>query len=273
MDSVAIVTGASAGIGRSIAKQLAMDGNVVLAVARREGRLKELATEAAREGGRIVPWAGDVTEPHAAARIVSAATDLGPLQWLVNNAGMARFGEFRRTMPAEQRQTVDLNCMAPLALTAAALPELIKQPRARILNIASLAAFQTMPFFGITYAASKAFLLSFSEGLSEELRDTSVSVTVMCPGAVETDFDLAAAPQVRRQRQRDELTADQCAAIAIAGAKRGQVIVVYGVRHRANNLIVKFAPRWFVRREMARRRGGVVGFPKDMLPGEPAASA
>ena len=179
---------------------------------------------------------------------------------------MARFGEFRRTVAREQVETISLNCAAPLALTAAALPHLLARPRARILNIASLAAFQPMPFFGITYGASKAFVLSFSEGLSEELRGTGVTVTVMCPGAVETEFDLLAAPLVRRKRQWDEITPDQCATLAIEAAKRGRVVALYGIRHRTNNLLVKFAPRWWVRRELARRRGGVVGVPQEMLP-------
>jgi short-subunit dehydrogenase len=109
-------------------------------------------------------------------------------------------------------------------------------------------------------------MLSFSEGLSEELRHSGVRVTAICPGAVETEFDLLAAPQVKRARQWDEITSDECAATAIAAAKRGEVVVVRGIRHRANALLVKFAPRWFVRREVARRRGTVVGFPKEMLP-------
>jgi uncharacterized protein len=266
VNTVAIVTGASSGIGRSIAKRLAADGHTVVAVARRAAQLNELAAEVQAGPGRVVPCVMDLTHETAARSVVAQAIELGRLQWLVNNAGMARFGEFRRTVPSEQLQTVDLNCAATLALTAEALPHLLAQPEAHILNVASLAAFQPMPFFGITYAASKAFMLSFSEGLSEELRHSGVRVTALCPGAVETEFDLLAAPHVRRARQWDELTPDECAAIGIAAAKRGEVVVVRGIRHRANTLLVKFAPRWFVRRELARRRGGVVGFPKEILP-------
>ncbi|MDA8140433.1 MAG: SDR family NAD(P)-dependent oxidoreductase [Desulfobacteraceae bacterium] len=268
MNNTAIVTGASAGIGRAIAMQLAGRGFDVVAVARRQEKLAEVAAEARKQdvSGRIIPLALDVTTEGAAHKAVALANQNGPLRWLVNNAGMARFGEFGRTRISEQLQTVELNCKTPLAFTGAALPHLIANAPSNILNIASLAAFQPMPFFGLTYGASKAFILSFSEGLSEELKDKGVTVTAMCPGAVETEFDLLAAPQVRRARQWDEITPEQCAAIALRGAERGRVVVIKGVRHRANQLIVKHAPRWFVRREMARRRGGVVGFPKEMLP-------
>lgn len=268
MNDTAIVTGASAGIGRALALGLADRGVDVVAVARRADKLEELAVEARSQDkpGRVIPLAIDATAEGAAQQAVIAATRAGRLRWLVNNAGMARFGEYRRIDSGEQLDTVDLNCKTPMTFTAEAIPHLRANAPSHILNLASLAAFQPMPFFGITYAASKAFLLSFTEGLSEELRGEGVSVTAMCPGAVETEFDLLAAPQVRRARQWDEITPEQCAEIALRGAEKGRVVIVRGVRHRANQLLVKFAPRWFIRREMSRRRGGVIGFPKEMLP-------
>jgi short-subunit dehydrogenase len=244
-DEIAIVTGASSGIGAELARQLSARGLTVLAVARRKERLDHLA-EAARAAGQgaIVPMVLDVTTPGAAERVRDRARELGRPRWLVNNAGIDPIGDLVQQSPLEVAAVVRLNCESVVTLCAALGPDLVAGGAGRILNVASLAGFQPTPHHA-TYGASKAFVLSFSEALSAELRGTGVTVTALCPGPVTTElFDRALA----RKKPSHELSAEECARAGIDAAERGRVIAIPGARNRLTAMSAKLVPRALVRR-------------------------
>jgi short-subunit dehydrogenase len=245
---IAIVTGASSGIGAAIARELASRGLAVLAIARRADRLASLAAEISAKGyAPLHPLALDVTAEGAAIRVRDRARELGGAAWLVNNAGTSRIGRFAEADPQAQVALVRLNCEAVVALTAAILPDLLARGRGRIVNIASLAGFQPTPFQSV-YGGTKAFVLSFTEALSEELRKTGVTATAVCPGPVTTEiFDVGAAG-IRRRKPSHELSAEACARMAIAAAERGRVVAVPGLMNRLTAFSAKIFPRAMIRR-------------------------
>jgi uncharacterized protein len=256
---VAVVTGASSGIGAEIARQLAERGHPVLAVGRRAERLQELASRAAAGGyAPVHAMALDVTAPDAAAQLVARARELGGAGWLVNNAGTARMRPFADDLAA-QAPLVRLNCEAVVALTAAFVPELVAQKEGVILNIASSAGFQPTPGM-TTYGATKAFVLSFSEALSEELRGSGVTVTAVCPGPVTTEIFDAGGATLERTRASSEITAEQCARFAIDAAARGKVVAVPGLSNRLLAWSAQLAPRALVRRMSARTALARIGY-------------
>jgi short-subunit dehydrogenase len=249
---LAVVTGASAGIGAALARKLARAGRPVLAVARRAERLLALADEA-RAGGwaPVHPLAADVAEEATAARIAAAAAAQGGAGWLVNNAGFGYHGAFATQDPARLALMVRLNCEAVVFLTHALLPQLRASGDGVVLNVASAAAFQPTPFMSV-YGASKAFVLSFSEGLAEELRGTGVWVGAYCPGPVESEFGevsgaagrIAIAPQV--------LSAEDAAREALWQIAKRRVIHVPRPFYRLASTTVRLLPRALVRRISAR---------------------
>jgi len=225
---LAVATGASSGIGREIARQLARRGQPVLAVARRAERLAALAEE-----GRGAAWAPihplalDVTAPGAEAEVAARAAALGGARWLVNDAGVSAHLPVEAESPEVLRNLLRLDVEALVLLTRALLPQLLSAPGARLLNVASLAGLQPTPWF-VAYGAAKAFVVSFSEGLAEELRGRA-SVTAFCPGPVPTEiFEVSARGQLRRPSFRDA-GVEATARAAIRAADRGQVVAVPGV--------------------------------------------
>src|ERR687898_1001995 len=182
----AMVTGASSGLGREFALALAARGDPVLAVARRGERLRALADEVGTGGGRLEPLVADLSTGGGIEVLLARAASL-PVELLVNNAGVASYGPFS-SIPAERElELVRLNVEAIVALTRGLLPTMLERGRGGVINVASQMAFQPMPYFA-AYAASKAFVLSFSEALAEELRGTGVRVTTIAPGFVSTEF-------------------------------------------------------------------------------------
>jgi short-subunit dehydrogenase len=259
-NGVAVVTGASSGIGAELARQLCARGQRVLAVARRRDRLDGLA-EAARVAGRgeIVPLALDVTANGAADELRRRARELGELEWIVNNAGVDRMGPVVARNVAELTAIVRLNCESLVAITTTLLPELMAQRRGHILNVASLAGFQAMPN-DATYAASKAFVISFSEALSEELRGSGIGVTALCPGPVSTEIFEHMAPGVARASRSYEISAEECARFALKAADDGRVIAIPGTRNRLMAASTHLFPRSWVRRLAARVGIKYVGY-------------
>jgi short-subunit dehydrogenase len=258
-EGLAVVTGASAGIGAEMALQLSRRGRPVLAIARREDKLRQLAERAREHGGapvHVLPL--DVTLPHAAAAVRDRARELGGAAWLVNNAGLMEVGPVQKGEAARQAAQVRLNCEAPVALCAAIVPDLVARGAGAVLNVASLAGMQPTPFFA-AYGASKAFVISYSEALSEELRGTGVTVTALCPGPVATE--LVELPH--RRSPSYELGAAEAARAGIEGTERGVVIAIPGARNRLQALAPRLAPRALVRR-IARRTALVYnGFDPD----------
>ncbi len=185
-----IITGASSGIGAAAARRFAADGGNVVLVARSEDLLRELATELAETGGQALACPADVCDT-AALRGVLAATmqRFGGIDVLVNNAGFNARGAVGEVAVEDMQRIIDVNLRAPVTFTALALPHLRESRRANIINVASIAGRVPLPDEA-TYSATKFGLRSFSLAMAEEVRGSNVSVSVVSPGPVETDFIL-----------------------------------------------------------------------------------
>ncbi len=263
-DGVAIVTGASSGIGAELAKLLAARGHTVLAVARRAERLGALVEQVRGSGGRIHALALDVASEGAAEKVVARAEDLGGTTWLVNNAGTNAFGTFVDGALAPQIAMTRLHCEALVALTGAALPPMLARRRGVVLNMASIAGFMATPFMTV-YGASKAFVLSFSEGLREELAHTPITVTVVCPGPVSTEIYGVGAPNAVRSPPGHEISPATCARFAVDAAVRGRVVAIPGARNRFDVISAMLAPRALVRWLLRARGLSYLGYSREAL--------
>jgi short-subunit dehydrogenase len=246
--TLAVVTGASAGIGAALARDISRRGRPVLAVARRIERLEALAAEARTlQQAEIIPLAIDLAQEGAPEKVAAAAREHGGAGWLVNNAGFGAYGRFERLDAARMREMIRLNCEALVLLTHALLPDLRAARDGVLLNVASAAAFQATPYMSL-YGATKAFVLSFSEALAEEQRDAGVYVGVYCPGPVETEFGEVAGTGRRFGRVPAVLTADEAAQEALAQIDRRAVVHVPTAVYRLTSTAVRFMPRAVVRR-------------------------
>jgi hypothetical protein len=187
---MALITGASSGIGQAFAEELPERTGLML-VARREGRLEELARALGRPGRRVVVVPADLTTDAGRAAVIAQARKQG-VDLLINNAGRGQLGRLIDHAPEDERATVELNVTTPLVLTRELLPDMLAAAgtsgrRAGVIIVSSEAAFAPMPYFA-TYAASKAFDLVLAESLAEELRGEPVDVLALCPGATRSDF-------------------------------------------------------------------------------------
>jgi short-subunit dehydrogenase len=243
---LAVVTGASSGIGLALARELSRRGQPVLAVARRGERLAALAAQRPHESGPVHPLVADLADPGSAALVRDAARDLGGPGLLVNNAGFGHFGAFLRQDAASVARMVRVNCEAVATLTHALLPDLVAR-RGAVLNVASSAAFQPTPHMAL-YGATKAFVLSFSEALREELAPHGVGVTVFCPGPVATEFGEISGYRGRLHEPPGALTAEEAARFGLAAVRQGRAVAVPGALYRATSVAVRLLPRAVVRR-------------------------
>lgn len=242
----ALITGASSGIGAAIARELAKRGHAVTLVARREERLKSLATElAADHGVAAVALACDLVDPEDRDRLAGEIHGLGrSVEILVNNAGFGSRGSFISKDPGRMVGMVRLNVEAVVDLTSRYLPGMVERGRGAIVNLASVAAFQPLPG-SATYAASKAFVLSFSEALHTEQRGSGVVVTAVCPGPVKTEFTEVAGMAGVESATPDLLwmSAEEVGRHAVEGAEEGKRVVVPGALNRAQTLFGQHTPR------------------------------
>lgn len=184
-----LITGASAGIGTEFARQLAERGYNVTLAARRIERLTELAAEIEdTHGVRAIAVACDVTDAAQRQELIDAIHARGDqIDILINNAGIGTEGEFNGFTPEEHQRQIDVNVSALTAMTSLCLPHMLEAKSGAILNVSSTASFQPIPRQAV-YAATKAYVSSLSQALSQELRGTGVSVTVLCPGPTRTEF-------------------------------------------------------------------------------------
>lgn len=245
----ALVTGASSGIGFTFAKELARRGHPVLAVARRHKRLESLASEAAAFGGRIEPLAADLLDPAGVQSVADRAAELD-VELLVNNAGFASYGAFAERPLERELDLVRVNVAAVVELTHRLLPALVRRGGGGVINVASEMAFQPMPYFA-SYAASKAFVLSFSEALAEELRGSGVRVTAVAPGFVRTEFADVAGSR-RAQRPLPHLPPERVVAVALRAYDRGRVVKTVGAFYTLLSFMARVAPRALMRRLLGR---------------------
>lgn len=184
----ALITGASSGIGRELARQLAPKARKLILVARRQDRLDALAAEIGRKGLEIECHAVDVADQAQLSTLLDTLASSSPgIDFLINNAGLGDHGFFEESDWARVEAMIDVNIKALTRITHALLPQLIRSGRGAILNVSSIASLLPIPKMSV-YAASKAYVTSFSEGLRAELRGTGVSVTALCPGPVDTEF-------------------------------------------------------------------------------------
>lgn len=238
--STALITGASGGIGLEIAKVLAPDHDLVL-VARSAEKLAELATELG--GAQVV--AADLSTDAGVAAVTSAVADADVL---VNNAGVGDFGPFAEADPQRTGQMIQLNITSLTALTRHFLPGMLARERGRVLNVASTASFQPGPLMAVYYA-TKAYVLSFSEALTEETRGTGVTVTALCPGPTASGFQAAADMELSPLVANRKLpTSAEVAAFGVKAMERGDAVAIPGVMNKVMAESVRFTPRFVTRR-------------------------
>ncbi len=259
--STALVTGASSGIGRELAKILAGEGHDLVLVARRRDRLEELARElSVRHGISARAIAKDLADPASCEEIVAdLESDKISVDVLVNNAGSGVYGPFWRTDLARQLAILQINAAALTELTGRILPGMVSRRRGRIVNVASTAAFQPGPLMAVYYA-SKAYVLSFSEALAAELEGSGVSVTAFCPGPVITEFqEKAGLSESRLFASPLVMDAERVARIGWAAAKKGRRVVIPGLGNRLLARVARLAPRRMVTAVAARLQKGRSG--------------
>lgn len=253
---IALITGASAGLGTEFAKLFAQNGHSVVLVARRKDRLQELAGDLVRKNPSVKTWIldMDLSQAHAGKILFDRVQALGlEVDFLVNNAAFGSGGPFADLALDRELQIMDLNMRTLVETTRLFLPSMIRRKSGRILNVGSLAGFQPGPFMN-TYSASKAFVNSFSEGLHEELRGTGVTCTVLAPGLIATEFQEVARLRGNIfQRQRNATSANP-AFVARKGyltMMRGQALRVPGFLNSLGAFGVRLAPRSLLRRMVA----------------------
>jgi len=263
MGTVALVTGASSGLGEAFARELARRGADLVLVARRQARLEALAVDLAEKFGTVstvIPL--DLASPGAVAELVddlkSRKIRLGTL---VNSAGFATVGDFLNADAARQAAQISVNVQALTALTQAFLPDLVATAArvpagAALLNFASTAAFQAVPRLAV-YAATKAYVLSLTESLWYETRHSGLKVTAVCPGLVATEFaHVAGRTTPTGERPRRSLSVDDVVSSTFAALDRAVTppLVVNGARNRVLIHVSTLAPRRAVLSMLGRRR-------------------
>jgi hypothetical protein len=245
-----LITGASAGIGAELAREFARHGHQLTLVARRRAKLEAVAAELVREHYVDVRTiVQDLAKPTGPAAVVKAAQVDGPIGILVNNAGVIDVGPFAASRTDALVNLVNLNVRAVTELTSLVLPGMVKRGFGRILNVASLAAFQSVPSMA-AYAASKAFVLALTEALSEELKGSGVTVTALCPGITDTDMKSEIqAGSASAAKLPKQLVSDP-ADVAAEGYKAlmaGRVVLVPGLPNQITAAWAQVTPRWLTR--------------------------
>jgi uncharacterized protein len=252
MSETALITGASGGIGEELARLLAAAHIDVVLVARSADKLSALAVELVRAHGiQAHVLAQDLSLPSAPEAIVRDLAARGlAIDILINNAGFGTYGLFAETPADEEARLIQVNITALTLLTKLLLPPMLKRRHGRIMNVASTAAFQPGPLMAVYYA-SKAYVLSFSEALSNETAGTGVTVTCLCPGPTGTGFQERA--QMKESQLFSTLGVASAADVARAGfdaMMAGQAIVVPGLVNKVGAQLPRVAPRAIVRRMM-----------------------
>jgi uncharacterized protein len=247
----ALVTGASAGIGWSLAQQLAAGGVHLVLTARRTDRLQKLAAElSAKHAIETEVFTADLTRAEAPGEIHDFTMRKGiEVELLVNNAGFGAFGYIQDIPEFRLLEMVQVNCAAVLHLTRLYAAGMVARRHGDILIVASTAAFQAVPFNSV-YAATKAFDLIFAEGIAEELRPLGVNVCALCPGPTTTEFQQVAQQPSRAFKVAE--TPDKVAWVGLEGLARGKSYVISGAMNRLMMEAERIAPRRFVARAAAK---------------------
>jgi short-subunit dehydrogenase len=252
---VALITGPTSGIGAGFARRYAADGYDVVLVSRDADRLSELAAELRDEAGCAVEvLSADLAESADRSKVadrLAAGVDV-----LVNNAGFGTSGEFWTADPVVLQAQLDVNVTAVMQLTRAALPAMIDAGAGTVINVASVAGL--LSGRGSTYSASKAWVVSFTEGLAGGLRGTGVGIHVVCPGYVHTEFHDRAGIDMTSLPSFMWLEVDDVIRQSLADIARGKVVSIPGLQYKALTTAVRLMPRNLARtttNRLGRGRG------------------
>jgi len=241
---VALITGASAGLGVEFARQLSKRGHRLVLAARRKDRLDALAKEL--KNARAITI--DLSKSGSAAKLLADLQTAGEqVEILVNNAGFGLIGRFAELDSKRERQMIDLNVGTLTDLCRAIAPEMIKRKSGGIINVASTAAFQPGPNMAV-YFATKAYVLSFTEALHEELKPHGVHVSALCPGPTRTEFGEVAGFGGNGMFDRVAMESPEVVAAGLDGLDRNRAVVVPGIANKVGAFSTRFAPRSVVRR-------------------------
>jgi short-subunit dehydrogenase len=251
--TTALITGASSGLGEQFAYALARQKYGLVLVARRKDRLEGVAAKARELGAdRVEIIVADLAHREAPQEIcVQLRAASIQIHYLVNNAGFGTNGPFNQLAADRELEEIDLNVTALVALTRLLLPPMIERHAGTIINVASTAAFQAIPYMS-TYAATKAFVLSFTSGLAGELVGTGIRCLALCPGPVATEFQSVAKNERGRLPKIAFVSAEKVVAEGIAAAASGRTVYIPGLLNFVTAQTSRFVPRavisFFVRR-------------------------
>ncbi len=253
-----LITGASAGIGEGFARILAARGDRLILTARRADRLQLLADDLQRKHGTestVIP--ADLSAPGGAEALFTETEQRGlNVDLLINNAGFGKYGSFLSQPLQTYQDMIQVNITALVDLSYLYLKGMRARKQGGIINVASIAGFPPMPYFGI-YGATKAFIVSFSQALAEEVRQEGIRVSALCPGSTATEFDAVASNAADKKNStigRGVLSAEAVARIGLDGYEAGKVLVISGLSNKMLAVMVGLMPRSVLRRAVASRR-------------------
>ena len=247
----ALVTGASAGIGTALAREMAAHGAKLILTARRKDRLESLAAELAGKGTEVRIVLADLNEPAAAQQIYDATEGAGlTVDILINNAGLGQFGAFESSPIDQELSQIRVNCESMVRLTRLIVPRMVERRRGWIMILASTASFQPVPYL-TTYAATKAFDRFFSLGLAAEVARFGVKVTALCPGPTESEFFEVARSESFMPGGRQ--SAAEVARLGVAALARGKRTIIPYFAGAFTALLVRFLPVGLITSQIEKR--------------------
>lgn len=244
MSKTALITGATGGIGEAICREFARHGHDLIITARDRRKLDAMAARLRNTYGvEVAAIPADLNQPDAAKKLFQEVRESGAhVEYLVNNAGFGLGGYFFHNKPKTQDAMIRVNVLAPTRLCRTFLPDMLDRGSGRILNVASTGAFMAGPHNAV-YCASKAYVLSLSEAIGEELSGSGVTVSVLCPGATRTGFARRADMETTRLFNYGVMSPREVACAAYCGMMRGQKIIVPGCLNRMLLAAVRLSPR------------------------------
>ncbi len=250
-EGTAVVTGASSGIGAAFARALAGEGYDLILHGRREDLLRGLCVELREKHGTHAEYlVADLGEDEGLRRLEERIRQTSTLAFLVNNAGFGTTEEFREADIGRQEAMIRVHVLASVRLAHAAIPTMLTRRRGAIINVASVAGFMISPA-NVTYCATKAYLINFSESLHLELRGSGIRVQALCPGFTTTDFHQRLGYDMSDRIFRYFGTAESVVEDSLKALRRGKVICIPGVHYKLMVQAVRFIPRWLFYRLVA----------------------